>query len=77
MPEELKPCPFCGGTDIEIREVPGTWQGMKNGPPLRFEIRHHCDPLPGELRPFVEKVGRDRESAISAWNTRASEAVNA
>lgn len=57
---ELKPCPFCGGEDLEIDHAP------------TYDVRHpdvyevHC----------VECGGRGGEGwteaeAIAAWNTRA------
>lgn len=60
MPNELKPCPFCGST-AEIRTQPkydDFWVecAMRNG---------HCPVMPATWRYKTE------EEAINAWETRA------
>lgn len=34
----------------------------------------HCDPVEGQPSRQIERIGRDAESAIAAWNRRASPA---
>ena len=68
---ELKPCPFCGGRPT-IREARNRPQmSGKQGSIISVTIQHHCPKVEGQPSGLnVSKVGRDRESAIKAWNTR-------
>jgi hypothetical protein len=70
--EHLEPCPFCGGTEVEIRENGRTWRGMGWGEPASVSMWHHCEATPGQPSRGIERVGRDRASAIAAWNRRAA-----
>jgi Lar family restriction alleviation protein len=56
MTEELKPCPFCGSSDIEIYEHPYECQ------PDLYSV--DCDCGAG-----VE-LFKSRDLAIEAWNRR-------
>lgn len=72
MNEELKPCPFCGG-EATIREkyMPLNMSGKKTL--ISVEIFHHCTQIEGQPHCMsVKQIGRDRESAIKAWNTRVN-----
>lgn len=69
---ELLTCPFCGGTEIEIRENGRVWTGTKYGEPPSVSVRHHCRPVLGQPSRMLERVGRDRASAVAAWNMRAA-----
>lgn len=60
--ETLKPCPFCGG-EAELRE----W----DWPYVRFQCR--CSKCKCQARARMA----DRQSAITAWNTRAETPENA
>ncbi len=71
MTEELKPCPFCGAGETQIREAKGTWNGRGYSEPVSVSVWHWCQPIPGQPSRGIERIGRDRESAIRAWNTRA------
>lgn len=71
MTEELKPCPFCGAGETQIREARGTWMGTSSGQPVSVSVFHWCPTIPGQPSRAIERIGRDRESAIKAWNTRA------
>lgn len=68
-PSELKPCPFCGAGTTEIQEH-AIWQGTKYAEPISVSVVHWCDPVEGQPSRMLQKVGRDRESAIEAWNRR-------
>lgn len=75
MPElpELKLCPFCGGSGETIFQENGRqWLGMRYSQPVSVSIRHWCEPVEGQPKRMIERVGRDRESAIAAWNARAA-----
>lgn len=70
MSIELKPCPFCGGSDFEIVENGRIWSGMKYSEPVSVSVRHWCPAAPGQPSRMIERVGRDEASAVTAWNTR-------
>jgi len=71
MTEELKPCPFCGAGETQIREARGTWTGKGYGAPVSVSVLHWCPPIAGQPSRPIERIGKDREAAIKAWNTRA------
>lgn len=68
---DLLPCPFCGAGQTEVRENGKVWTGMKYGTPSSVSIFHWCEPIAGQPSRGIERVGRDLESAIAAWNMRA------
>lgn len=67
----LLPCPFCGAGNTEIRENGKVWSGMGYTRPTSTSVFHHCTPTAGQPSRAIERVGRDRASAIAAWNQRA------
>lgn len=69
---ELKPCPFCGAGSTEIVENGKMWTGMKYSEPTSVSVRHWCDKVEGQPSRMLERVGRDWESAVAAWNQRAA-----
>ena len=71
---ELLPCPFCGAGTTRVVMNGQTWTGTKYSDPISVSVIHHCDPVEGQPSRLVERVGRDEESAIAAWNRRASPA---
>ena len=75
MSDELKPCPFCGAGKTEITDGPKIWLGMRYGDPTSVSVRHWCAPIEGQPSRMIERIGRDRESAIAAWNRRSAPAV--
>jgi hypothetical protein len=70
MSDKLLPCPFCGAGETTIFENGKMWLGMKYSEPSSVSVRHHCPRIDGQPSRMIERVGRDRASAISAWNTR-------
>lgn len=70
---KLKPCPFCGAGTTEIREQGKVWAGMKWGEPTSVVVLHHCELRPGQPHRGIERIGRDLDSAIAAWNMRYEE----
>lgn len=73
--EVLEQCPFCGAGQTEITENGKTWTGMKYSQPTSVSVRHWCEKVEGQPSRMLERVGKDRASAIAAWNTRAALAV--
>jgi hypothetical protein len=74
MTEELKPCPWCAAGQTQIEENGRMWTGQSKSEPTSVSVVHWCDPMQGQPSRRIERVGRDRASAIAAWNTRASPA---
>ena len=70
MTEELKRCPFCGGGETQIRENGRIWMGMRYSDPSSVSVMHWCAAVQGQPSRAIERVGRDRVSAIAAWNLR-------
>ncbi|MGU2415275.1 Lar family restriction alleviation protein [Burkholderia cenocepacia] len=68
---ELKPCPFCGAGTTNVEPGTRVWMGTKYGEPATYSVRHWCDDPEGQPKRMIERIGRDRESAIAAWNRRA------
>ena len=70
--ERLLPCPFCGGSTFEIVENGKVWTGMKYSDPVSVSVRHWCNKRPAQPSRSIERVGRDMESAVAAWNMRSN-----
>ena len=58
MSDLLKPCPFCGGTDIESYQVTPTW----TGPYWRIG----CP----DCGAWFEMANWTEKEAVEAWNRR-------
>lgn len=69
--ESLLPCPFCGAGVTHIVENGKVWTGWKYNEPLSISIMHYCPAIEGQPSRKIERVGRDMDSAIKAWNMRA------
>ncbi len=63
--EELKPCPFCGDSDVEVYGKSGAFVGCNNC----GAHGQSCD----ATHDLPTKIWGPKQ-AIAAWNTRASEA---
>lgn len=70
--QALAPCPFCGAGLTSIRENGKVWTGQRYGDPASISVMHWCEPVEGQPSRAIERVGRDRPSAIAAWNGRAA-----
>ena len=68
--EQLVPCPFCGAGSTEIKENGKMWTGMKYSDPVSVSVQHWCEPINGQPSRMIERIGRDTEAAIAAWNQR-------
>lgn len=65
---ELKPCPFCGGGDTELRPL-RVWTGKQNKI-TSIELMHWCLNQNGVLT--VKFKAKTEEELIHTWNTRAA-----
>lgn len=72
---ELLPCPFCGAGTFDIRENGKIWMGQKYSEPASVSVFHWCEPVEGQPSRAIERVGRDRASALEAWNRRAAASI--
>lgn len=68
----LLPCPFCGAGETQMRENGRVWGGKGYGEPSSVSVVHWCVKVDGQPSRVLERVGRDKHSAIEAWNTRAA-----
>jgi len=68
--ETLLPCPFCGAGETQIREQ-SMWGG-RSKVVVSVSVIHWCEKEEGQPSRAIERIGRDRESAIRAWNQRAT-----
>lgn len=77
MSEELKLCPFCNGGETRIDETRlhrGVTTNPRQNPVVSAEVKHWCEPEEGQPhRRMITMTGRDRESAIKAWNTHSAD----
>lgn len=70
--ERLLPCPFCGGSTFDVVENGKVWTGMKYSEPVSVSVRHWCNKQPAQPSRAIERIGRDMEAAIEAWNMRSN-----
>ena len=73
----LLPCPFCGEGTFQIRTHGRVWTGtLGMTEPTSYTVNHWCQPVKGQPHPpVISRAGRDLDSAVAAWNTRATGAV--
>lgn len=70
MEPNLLPCPFCGGTETQIR--PNTyWTGMKSLV-MSVEIHHWCAREEGVRGSHIVIRAKTETEAIERWNKRES-----
>lgn len=68
---KLKPCPWCGDAGItQIHENKQWLGGITPSSLISVSIEHWCKETDGQPGRIIERIGRDRESAIKAWNER-------
>lgn len=67
MKSQLKPCPFCGGTETISEPDSRNWTGMR-WDILSWKVTHWCS-VPG-LGDFLIIRGKTQEIAEGRWNTR-------
>ena len=70
---KLRPCPFCGAGRTTMMGNGKVWDGMKYSQAASVSVLHHCETIPGQPIRAIERVGKDTESAIAAWNLRADD----
>jgi Lar family restriction alleviation protein len=63
MANNIKPCPFCGSTNISCTQ-------LRDG---TYVISHHCDLNLSDLTTVANAYGNSKEEAIERWNRRANE----
>lgn len=63
--ETLKPCPFCGSSDVHIFDT-----GRRNRAD-NFIIRHNCEYMEGPLHTNYERRYCDETDAAADWNKRS------
>lgn len=65
----LKPCPFCGSGETQIRES-NYWTGTRSTV-LSVTVIHWCPKTDGQpFQTTIQTKGKTEEDAINAWNTR-------
>jgi len=74
--ERLLTCPFCGAGHSQI-DVFRVWTGKKWGDPITVSINHWCEKIEGQPSRKIERIGKDLESAIEAWNMRSNVQIEA
>ena len=62
--DELKPCPFCGGTDILMRDVRGMFGKSSNVRTYHYMQCRNCFSQTGYYK--------TKSKTIKTWNTRTS-----
>lgn len=73
-PDELNPCPFCGGGEyrLEPRFLPPRMDG-KPSALISFTIRHWCEGVvPGVITASRVVTAREEAPAIEEWNRRVA-----
>ena len=73
---ELKPCPFCGGTRLFVGTVAEIEMQDENHEDYVFNRQHYavvCNYNDGGCGASSGVVYKSEEGAIEAWNRRAGE----
>ena len=65
--EKLKPCPFCGSTEVSL----STYQNMVGEVDAKFGECHNC----AARGPETEPSDMSDKNATSLWNNRRSDIV--
>jgi len=72
--DELRECPFCGGSEFRIDDSGKVWTGQKYTDPTTYTVRHWCERKQGQPETVLSVRGKTRQDATDAWNTRTSDA---
>ena len=70
---DLKPCPFCGGTNTSIEPMGQIWRGVKGYSDPQYYVLVHHDHLPqndGRAWCYIKMTSKTEADVIEAWNTR-------
>ena len=70
--EALLPCPFCGAGTTQLHDNGREWMGQRYSEAVSVSVRHWCAPIEGQPSRMLERIGKDRTSAIAAWNMRTA-----
>lgn len=70
--DRLLPCPFCGAGITEFKLNGQVWSGTGYSEPTSVSVVHWCTKVEGQPYRALERVGKDLDSAIDAWNRRVS-----
>lgn len=73
MTDKLLPCPFCGGGETLTKELVLDNTPRMDGKPsevISVAVHHWCEKMDGVVARHIEFRGRDRDTAIAAWNRR-------
>lgn len=65
---DLKPCPFCGGTEITSREVIRHKDGLMHT--LYWAVEHRCGNNPASS---LQMRGATLDHAVARWNERVAQ----
>lgn len=74
MPNELKPCPFCGKSVAKVATIAGIEMMDTDNINYAWSIRHYsvvCNYLSGGCGAMVGTSHETEAEAIEAWNRRA------
>jgi hypothetical protein len=68
---DFKPCPFCGGTRVDLRETRLSPRIDGKTPALiSATVRHWCPRANGVVSCGLTFTARTVEDAVNAWNQR-------
>lgn len=72
MPNELKPCPFCGSADVRIATGANlSWVAVKYRGNIRVVCCAECGVNGGVFNTLSITEEKAEKAAIESWNRRA------
>lgn len=66
----LLPCPFCGGSNTQIKKNEAWMGGLRPSQLLSVEVRHWCEQWDKLSSRCISLIGETEDSAVKRWNTR-------